>query len=74
MSAWPYLTLPAPVPTPPVFFVRVARNGLMLDAASRNDGRFKVESSKLKEEETKSDSRVLSVDLRLVGWRAQDWR
>jgi len=42
------------IPHPPVFFVRVADKGLMLDAASRNEERFKVESVKLKGKEANS--------------------
>jgi hypothetical protein len=59
---------------PPVFFVRVARKGLMLDAASTNGGRFKGEWSKLKMERARNDSRGLSVDPSLMRWKAQKWR
>jgi hypothetical protein len=45
------------IPTPPLFFVRVARKGHMLDAALTCGERFKVEWSKWQEEEAKSDSR-----------------
>jgi hypothetical protein len=52
------------VPPAQVFFVRVANKGVMVDAASRNEGSVKVEGSKLNEQRGKGDRRKLRVDSR----------